>query len=205
MRSLRPGKDRWRQVWAGLAGRADLGFHALVAQELHAGTAMRSATPISPEQGSRTYLEGMQQPTSPTRLRGRHPVPLTLLAPLTAATVCYPGGVEQPQGAIGLLHKFLPREATGFPGRGDSGWAIARAGSCLLQRGGKFSGPQRSRRELMAQFETEVPHPLTEDLPGFLPTRGVTTPAVGVLLLVADRPEPGHSPHDADEPAPQRA
>src|SRR5260370_47069 len=205
MRPLRPGKDRWRQVWAGLAGRADLDFHALVAQELHAGAAMLSATPVSPAQGSRSYLEGMQQHTDSTRLSSRRPVPLTLLSPPAGATVSYPGGVDQPQpairfaalfgraqrlalwtaqGAIGLLHKILPREATSFPGRGDSGWAIARAGGCLLQRGGKFGGAQRSRRELMAQFETEVPDPLTEDLPGFLPARGVTTPAVGILLLV---------------------
>src|SRR5258708_11708441 len=47
MRPLRPGKDRWRQGWAGLGGRARLGFHAVGAQGLHAGPADLSSASIS--------------------------------------------------------------------------------------------------------------------------------------------------------------
>jgi hypothetical protein len=36
----------------------------------------------------------------------------------------------------------------------------------------------------MAQLQAQVPHPVADDVPGLLPARGVTTPAVGVLLQV---------------------
>src|SRR5260370_13351876 len=60
MRPLRPGKDRWRQVWAGLAGRVDLGFHTLVARERHAGAARLYAPPVSTPQRGRFYFEWVQ-------------------------------------------------------------------------------------------------------------------------------------------------
>jgi hypothetical protein len=49
MRPLCSGKDRRLWVWSALAGRADLDFQPVVAHELHAGTAMLAATPVSPE------------------------------------------------------------------------------------------------------------------------------------------------------------
>src|SRR5207302_440567 len=87
--------------------------------------------------------------------------------------------------------EILPAEPTRFPGQGDRRFAIALH-RCLLRcglgdrRGGgsKLSRAQRSWRELMTQFQPEVPHPLGDDLPGFLSSRRVTTPTVGVLLLV---------------------
>ena len=36
----------------------------------------------------------------------------------------------------------------------------------------------------MAQFQAQIPHPLTDDLPGLLAASGMTTPAIGVLLQV---------------------
>lgn len=36
----------------------------------------------------------------------------------------------------------------------------------------------------MTQFQPQVPHPLRDDLPGVLSSRRVTTPAIGILLLV---------------------
>jgi hypothetical protein len=38
--------------------------------------------------------------------------------------------------------------------------------------------------KLMAQFQPKVPHPLGDDLPAFLTTGGMTTPAVGILFLI---------------------
>ena len=49
---------------------------------------------------------------------------------------------------------------------------------------GKFGCVLLGRRELLPQFQTEVPYPLTQDLPEFLPIGGVGTPTVGIWLAV---------------------
>ena len=49
----------------------------------------------------------------------------------------------------------------------------------------ELGGTHRIRMKLMAQFQTQVPHPLADQLPCLLTTRGVTTPAVGVLFQCA--------------------
>ena len=36
----------------------------------------------------------------------------------------------------------------------------------------------------MPQLQTEVPDPLRDDLPGFLPASGLRTPAIGILLAI---------------------
>src|SRR5260370_2528579 len=38
--------------------------------------------------------------------------------------------------------------------------------------------------QLMSQLQAQVPHPLRDDLPQFLPTGRVRAPAVGILFLV---------------------
>ena len=93
----------------------------------------------SPEQGSRTDEERMQQHTHPTRLRGGLPMPLTLFAQGTGATTADAGRIDHAQApigfaaplvgdqrlasrtaqrAIGLEGKVLPGEAARFPGQG---------------------------------------------------------------------------------------
>ena len=51
-------------------------------------------------------------------------------------------------------------------------------------RGSEFRGAHGLWGEVMAQFQAQVPDPVTQDLPGFLPTGGVRAPAVGVLFAI---------------------
>jgi hypothetical protein len=37
---------------------------------------------------------------------------------------------------------------------------------------------------MLSAFQAEIPDPLAQDLPAFLPTGGVRAPAIGVLLLI---------------------
>ena len=48
----------------------------------------------------------------------------------------------------------------------------------------EFCGPHGSGRKALADFQAEIPDPLAEDLPELLPTRGMRTPAIGILLDV---------------------
>ncbi len=50
--------------------------------------------------------------------------------------------------------------------------------------GSKLGGAQPGRLKLMTQLQAQVPHPLADHLPGFLPTRSVRAPAIRVLFLV---------------------
>ena len=51
-------------------------------------------------------------------------------------------------------------------------------------RRGKFGDAHGCGREVLAEFQTEIPQPLADDLPKFLPTRGTGTPTIGLLLHV---------------------
>jgi hypothetical protein len=66
------------------------------------------------------------------------------------------------------------------------------------ERGSKLSGAHRIKMKLMAQLQTEVPDPLSNDLPCLLACCGMTTPAVGILFLVADQPAHFQRHHGAD-------
>src|SRR5712691_2499758 len=48
----------------------------------------------------------------------------------------------------------------------------------------KLGGTHGIRMKLMTQLQAEVPHPLADELPCLLTTRSMTTPAIGVLLVV---------------------
>jgi hypothetical protein len=48
----------------------------------------------------------------------------------------------------------------------------------------KLGRAQRLERQLMTQFQAEIPHPLAHDTPCLLSTSGVTTPAIRILLFV---------------------
>src|SRR5712692_2953831 len=127
----------------------------------------------------------MQQATSPTRLRGCFPVPLTLRTLWAAATIEDPGAVEHAQTAtgkalllgwaqrlasrtgqhpVGLEDEVLPRETTRFPGQGDRRRAIALHRHLLLcglfDGGSKLGRAHRRRLKQMTQFQAQVPDPL---------------------------------------------
>ena len=69
MRPLSTREDGRRWCWLRL-GLLKRHVHPLVAQELHAGTPMRSTTPITPEQRSGANRERMQEQADPARLGG---------------------------------------------------------------------------------------------------------------------------------------
>lgn len=151
----------------------------------------------------------MQQYTDPTRFCGCFSVPLALQTLWAAATIEDPGTVEHAQTAIdfaallswaqrlasrtgqrpvGLEGEVLPRETPRFPGQGDRRLALALHGllrsSGLFDRGSKLGRAHRSRLKHMTQLQAEIPDPLTDDLPRFLPGGRMTTPAIRALLLI---------------------
>jgi hypothetical protein len=52
------------------------------------------------------------------------------------------------------------------------------------QQGQTRDRAHRFRLELMAQFQTQIPYPLADQLPCLLTGGSMTVPAVGILLLV---------------------
>ena len=170
MRALRAGQDHVRGAWrsGGRWRQADL--DALVSHELHAGTPVLSAAPISPEHRCGTYPQRMQKHAHLTRLRSRVAIPLTLLAQRTRAAVANAGRIHHAQTSIGLATPLLgvkrlscwteerpirlerkvgSGEATRFPGGGAGGWTIPRGG-----RGGGRAGSSllALRREGRGKF-----------------------------------------------------
>src|SRR5215469_17683338 len=130
-------------------------IHPLTTQQVHAGVAMDSATPIVPEHSSRAHREWMQEQTHSSGLCCLVAMPLTQLAQGTDATISDPGGVEHSQGAImlgallgrmqrragctaegpiGLESKVRSCEASSFPGGGGSKWPIPWCASSRIGR-----------------------------------------------------------------------
>src|SRR5260370_41519337 len=97
MSTLRTGKGRRRSRRVSLARLFHLHLNPLAATELHGSTPIVPTAPILPEHRSLSNAEGMQPQTHPARLLRRRPVPLTLRAQLTAATVSDLGGEGHPQ------------------------------------------------------------------------------------------------------------
>src|SRR2546421_8254457 len=131
---------------AGRRSLLHLHNHLLLPKQVHAGSAMTSAAPVPPEQRSRSDREGMQEHAHLSWLRCRLSLPLALLTQRAGAATADAGGVHHTQApigfptplvcrqllpgataqrAIGLKGKVATREATSFPGQGDSGWSIA--------------------------------------------------------------------------------
>ncbi len=181
----------------------------LVAEQAHAGATMLPATPIFPEQGRRSRLERMQQDADLARLARFAAIPLALLAQRTGTTTANARSIHHAQAPIGfstplmsrerlacwvpqcsirLESKILAREATGLPCCTYSWRSIARGRSGVRgRRWGswrKFGCAQWLRIELMAQLESEVPDPLRDHVPGFLPPGRLAAPPVRVLLFV---------------------
>src|SRR5260370_42680511 len=96
------------------------------------------------------------------------------------------------QRAIRLKGKVLTREAGRLPGQGHGCWSIPLGGRRRVSRlfvrrresRSKLGGTHWSRSKLMAQLQAQVPDPLRDDLPGFLPDGLLRTPAIRVLLQV---------------------
>ena len=102
----RRGSDGWSgRVW-GLRGLC-LDLHALVAKQLEAGTPMNPATPVMPEERSRTDDHWMQQHAHLARLCRRPAIPLALLAQGTGTTTTDTGRIDHAQASIGFLAPFV--------------------------------------------------------------------------------------------------
>ena len=100
-----------------------------------------------------------------------------------------------PKRPIELASKVLAGKAACFPGGSGGRWTIPRRRSgggwtsgCLRasrwESRSKLGGAHRHRLQLVPQFESDIPDPLADDLPGFLSQGCVAAPAVGVLLAV---------------------
>jgi len=91
------------------------------------------------------------------------------------------------KGSIRLEGKVGPSEATSFPGRRSGRWSIPRSrrrgnrGDWMLRQvlrpscRSELGSAHRFRHKPMSQFESEVPGPLGDDLPGFLSPGRVAT------------------------------
>src|SRR5207244_13268179 len=95
------------------------------------------------------------------------------------------------QRPIGLEGKVLSRETASFPGQGYGSFPVplnrSLRGGLLVRRwesGSELSRAHRLRMELMAQFQTQIPHPLADQLPDLLTRGRMADPSVGILFLV---------------------
>lgn len=206
MGTLSAGKRHGSDVECGRL-RLHLDHHLLMAQKLDAGPSMRPSTPVTPEERRGTSGQWMEQHADLARLLRGLPLPLTLLAERTGPTTADAGSIRHAQAAIGfsallldtkLLLGWTPkrpvwleceiaaRETTRFPSRAYLRRSIARDRSRVWRRRGKsrskLGGTQRLWLELMPQLQPQIPGPLGEALPGFLPPGRVTAPAVRVLF-----------------------
>lgn len=141
MCALCPGEGCRRENWAGRETLLHLHFHALLSKQMHAHSSMKSPTPITPEERSRTDDEGMQEHTHLARLGGGAALPLTLFPQGTGATTADAGRIDHTQAPVGfpaplmraqglasrtaqrairLQGKVSSREATLFPGQSHS-------------------------------------------------------------------------------------
>src|SRR6266487_1824851 len=201
------GTRQKRGSRAGSKSLLHLHDHLLLPKQVHAGSAMPCAERVPPEQRSRSDREGMQEHTHLPWLRGRLSLPLALLTQRAGAATANAGGVDHTQapigfptplvcrqllrcgtaqGAIGLQGKVATREATGFPGQSDFGGSIPlHRGSHVGSRSlpsqvsrGKRGGAHRIWEQVMAQFQPQIPDPLSNDLPALLTTGSMAAPTV---------------------------
>jgi hypothetical protein len=172
MCALCPGERRRRESWAGRETLLHLHFHTLLPKERHTCASMKSPTPITPEERSRTDDEGMQEHTHLARLCCGAALPLTLFPQRAGATTADAGRIDDAQAPVGfpaplmrnqrlasrLQGKVSPREAALFPGQGHRWRPIplggrSRGGRLFLCRGerrSKLGGAHRIRSKLMS-------------------------------------------------------
>jgi hypothetical protein len=147
------------------------------------------------------------------RFSGRAAIPLALLAQGTGTTAADAGCIHDAQASVGfsaslmghqrlasrtaersvgLESKVLPREATCFPGLAYHCRSVPLNRRSLhrsflesrRESRSKLGRAHRIRMELMTQFQTQIPHPLADQLSDLLTRGRMTDPAIGVLFLV---------------------
>ena len=94
-------------------------------------------------------------------------------------------GEQSPGRKSGLLSEAGSGGRWTIPRRRSGG---GRTSGCLRasrwESRSKLGGAHRHRLQLVPQFESDIPDPLADDLPGELSPGRVAAPAVGVLLAV---------------------
>lgn len=182
-----------------------LHLQTLVASHLHAGSTREPATPIPPEERLRPESEGMEHQTDRARLGGGVALPLAVLAQWAGTTMVDAGPRDQAQTPVGLSAPLVQGQrltcktaqrpirlesnvatgkATSFPGRTRLSRSIARGRSGMVTGRSTRGRTHGIGMQVMAQFQAELPHPWTADLPCLLSPGGRTPPAVGVVLPV---------------------
>ena len=160
MGALRTGQGRRLAWWRCLCRRRLLHVQPLAAKHLHTGPAMLSPAPISPEQGSRTDAEGMEQQTHAARVRGSLPVPLTLLTQGARTTRADAGLIDNTQAAINFPAPFSCREAR--PSR-TAQRAVGLERKVLRRRSGPLSRAKpRQLVDTRKPGSGPLPHPQGE-------------------------------------------
>ena len=168
MRPLRTGQGRRQERWASRAAGLYLHLQVLAA-ELHASSPMKSPTPVTPEERSRSHSERMEQQAYLTRLGSGAALPLTLVAQRAGAATADAGSIHDAQASIGfsallmrdqrmsslatqrpigLESKVLSREATSFPGQAHVRGSIARGRSRVRWKRGSGWGRWDGRSKL---------------------------------------------------------
>src|SRR6266705_2629180 len=219
MRPLGPRNRRRGRSRGPLESWLHLDLQVL-AMQTQAGVPLLPSVPVSPEEGSRAYRQGMKQDAHLARFGRGPPVPLALVAQGTRTAVTNAGGIDDPQaaitlstvlvrdqhvacrtsqGSIRLEGKVGSGEAASFPRRvavgggaypeagaeeaseaglvGAYSFGALRAGANSVARTGKGG-------KLVPQLQSQVPAPLSHDLPGFLSPGRMATPSVRLLFLV---------------------
>ena len=146
MRPLGP-RDRRRGSSRG-SRESWLQLHLQVlAMQTQAGLPLVPSVPVSPEERSRAYRQGMEQDAHLARFGRGPPVPLALVAQETRTAVANAGGIDDPQAAITLSTVLIwdqnvacrtPQGSIRLEGKVGSGEAASFPGG----RGGRRSIPR---------------------------------------------------------------
>ena len=153
--------------WAGSTASLRLDLHALAAHQLQAGSALGPSAPVAPDERRRSDGQRVQEDAHPAWMFGRLPMPLTVFAHPTGATITDAGRIHDAQaairfstlfggsklrsggtaqGAIGLAGKVTTREPALFPGL---------AGRCRgIALRGREARPWRSREWRAGRAQT---------------------------------------------------
>src|SRR6266568_2753346 len=127
MRPLGPRNRRRGRSRGPLESWLHLDLQVL-AMQTQAGVPLVPSVPVSPEEGSRAYRQGMKQDAHLARFGRGPPVPLALVAQGTRTAVTNAGGIDDPQAAIRLEGKVGSGEAASFPGGRGGRRSIPRGG-----------------------------------------------------------------------------
>jgi hypothetical protein len=119
----------------------------VLAMQTQAGVPLVPSVPVSPEERSRAYRQGMKQDAHLARFGRGPPVPLALVAQGTRTAVTNAGGRDDPQAAITLSTVLMrdqhvacrtPQGSIRLEGKVGSGEAASFPGG----RGGRRSIPR---------------------------------------------------------------